>query len=168
MSGDRLALVCNGIIENHEALRAAQKAAGFVLHLRHRYRGGGQRNISRPACRRIGSAVCGAGNGQACWKAPTPSAWYPPMNRIAWWARAGDLPWWWDYPRVRATSPRTCLRIDLRDPGFHCARGRRYRRHPGWKSPGAGPRRQYPSSGRFAPATCHPMRSSSAISATTC
>lgn len=32
MSGSRLALVCNGIIENHEALRAAQQAAGFVFH----------------------------------------------------------------------------------------------------------------------------------------
>ena len=31
MSGDRLALVCNGIIENHEALRAAQEKAGFVF-----------------------------------------------------------------------------------------------------------------------------------------
>ena len=29
MSGNRLALVCNGIIENHEALRAAQKALGI-------------------------------------------------------------------------------------------------------------------------------------------
>ena len=29
MSGERLALVCNGIIENHETLRAAQKSAGF-------------------------------------------------------------------------------------------------------------------------------------------
>ncbi len=31
MSGARLALVCNGIIENHEALRAAQQAAGFMF-----------------------------------------------------------------------------------------------------------------------------------------
>lgn len=32
MSGEGLALVCNGIIENHEALRAAQKPAGFEFH----------------------------------------------------------------------------------------------------------------------------------------
>ncbi len=31
MSGNNLALVCNGIIENHEALRKAQQAKGFVF-----------------------------------------------------------------------------------------------------------------------------------------
>ena len=31
MSGDALALVCNGIIENHEELRKAQQAEGFVF-----------------------------------------------------------------------------------------------------------------------------------------
>ena len=31
MSGENLALVCNGIIENHESLRAQQKDKGFVF-----------------------------------------------------------------------------------------------------------------------------------------